>query len=91
MSMWTEQAIAEHLAGTFTTFTPEGTAITINAASGPRRAIRQEPWTPAEDDILCRMKMRNYPWAEIAWTVGRNDEAVKKRYSVLRVKGRVMV
>jgi hypothetical protein len=37
------------------------------------------------------MRLRNRPFAEIAWMVSRSEEATKKRYKLLRVKGAVMV
>ena len=102
--LWTENAIKECLDGTWTRVTYEGKVVTENvepdfepyANRGGRPKGYKAPkpqclWTPEEDDLVCQMRLRNRPFAEIAWMVSRSEEATKKRYKLLRVKGAVMV
>lgn len=99
---WTEADIRRVLDGTFTRVTYEGKIITDtvepdflpytgNKGERPKGYSKpQYPWSKTEDEILCQMRLRNRPFAEIAWTVNRSEEATKKRYKILRVKGAVM-
>jgi len=102
--MWTEEKIREYLDGTFTRVTYEGKIVTeevdgnetpnYNRAGRPLGYKTHKPqlaWTPAEDELVCAMRLRNRPFREIAWLVNRSEESTKKRYRVLRVKGAVMV
>lgn len=104
MTHWTEAAIKDVLDGTFTRVTYENKVVTENVEpdfepyanrggrpKGYKAAKPQCLWTPAEDEIVCQMRLRNRPFAEIAWMVSRSEEATKKRYKLLRVKGAVMV
>lgn len=100
---WTEADISRVLDGTFTRVTYEGKVVTEivepdfipyigNKSGQPNRYKKPIPlWTAEEDDILLQMRLRNRPFAEIAWTVNRGEEATKKRYQLLRVKGAVRV
>ena len=56
-----------------------------------KAARPQIAWLPAEDELLCAMRLRNLPFSKIAWHVGRSEESTKKRYKVLRAKGDVMM
>ena len=103
MKHWTEAKIREVLDGTFTRINADGT-IAVEAVDkcfkpsmarcgrpkGYSPDKPQFPWTPEEDDMLCRMRMRNRPFSEIAWLIGRSLDGTKKRYQMLRVKGAVM-
>lgn len=102
--LWTEAQISEVLDGTFTRVNHEGKVITeivepdfIPSCAGGLPKVRgknvkpQAFWTAAEDDLLFLMRIRNRPFAEIAWTLNRTEEATKKRWKLLRVKGAVMV
>ncbi|MEI6536538.1 MAG: hypothetical protein WCN98_14425 [Verrucomicrobiaceae bacterium] len=104
MRYWTEAMINECLDGTWTRITNEGKFVTEPVDDGCAPAKRsgkrhkvykaarpQIAWLPEEDEILCAMRLRNRPFAEIAWMVNRSEENTKKRYRVLRVKGAVMM
>lgn len=73
---FTEAAIRECLDGTFTRV--------LYKDVNPRAN-----WTPQDDDLLLQMRLRNKPFAEIAWVLERSEESVKKRFRMLRVKGGV--
>ncbi len=104
MRHWTEAMISECLDGTWTRVTYDGKVVTepVDDGCAPAKksggryrgykaARPQIAWLPAEDEILCAMRLRNRPFAEIAWLVSRSEESTKKRYRVLRVKGAVMM
>lgn len=104
MKHWTEAMICECLDGTRTRITYEGKVVTepVDDGYAPAKnsggryrgykaAKPQIAWLPAEDELLCAMRLRNRPFAEIAWIVNRSLESTKKRYRVLRVNGRVMM
>lgn len=99
-----EAAIKAVLDGTFTRVNYEGRVITeavepdfLPSCAGGDQKHRgknvkpQAYWSQADDDTLLTMRFKNRPFAEIAWILDRTEEATKKRYRVLRVKGRVMV
>lgn len=101
---YTEDAIRRVLDGTFTRVTYENRVVTENVSDGflpgysgqgrpigYKAAKPQVAWTPAEDEVLCTMRLRNKPFAEIAWIIDRSEESTKKRYRTLRVNGKVMV
>lgn len=44
------------------------------------KAIR---WTPEENDLLMR-HAHKAPWADIAYSVGRSEEACKAQYAKIR-------
>jgi len=100
MNQWTEHMIRERLNGTFTRmlegrsevlevdddYTPSmGTAGRKLGATGKG----QVPWSPAEDELLCEMRLLNRPFNEIAWLLARTEGSAKKRHRTLRVKGQV--
>lgn len=104
MRHWTEAMISECLDGTWTRITHEGKVVTEPVEDdhtpakksggrhkGYKAARPQIAWLPAEDELLCAMRLRNRPFTEIAWVVNRSLESTKKRYRVLRVNGRVMM
>lgn len=104
MKTWTEALMKEYLDGTFTRVLYDGKIVTenvepdfepyVNRGGRPKGYKAPKPqmlWTAAEDEMLWQMRLRNRPFAEIAWTVNRSEEATKKRYKLLRVKGAVMV
>lgn len=105
MTHWTEKRIRERLDGTFTRVGHDGKievqsvphdykpGISTNGGRpvGYKGAHPQNLWTPAEDELLLQMKLRNRPFDEIAWLISRSEEATRRRYQVLRVKGAVMV
>ena len=104
MRYWTEAMISECLDGTWTHITNEGKFVTKPVddvyvpakRSGRRHKVYkagrpQIAWLPEEDEILCAMRLRNWPFAKIAWMVNRSEESTRKRYRVLRVKGAVMM
>lgn len=101
---YTEAVIKQVLDGTFTRVTYENRVVTDNVSDdfmpkysgqgrpiGYKAAKPQVAWTPHEDEILLTMRLRNKPFAEIAWTIDRSEESAKKRYRTLRVNGKVMV
>ena len=101
---YTEAVIKSVLDGTFTRVTYECKVVTDSVSHtfmpgysgqgrpmGYKAAKPQVAWTPQEDDILLTMRLRNKPFAEIAWTIDRSEESAKKRYRTLRVNGKVMV
>ena len=104
MRHWTEAMISERLDGTWTHITYEGKFVTEfvddvcvpakrsgGRHKGYKAARPQIAWLPAEDELLCAMRLRNLPLSEIAWHVGRSEESTKIRYRILRVKGAVMM
>ena len=101
---YTEAVIKEVLDGTFTRVTYENKVVTDSVSAGfspgytgqgrpigYKASKPQVAWTPKEDEILLTMRLRNKPFAEIAWIIDRSEESAKKRYRTLRVNGRVMV
>jgi len=101
MTHWTEEKIRAILDGTFTRVNSEGRVVTEVYEGQPTASgnggrpkgtkVSQWPWTVAEDELLCAMRLRNRPFNEIAWLVSRSEDATKKRYRALRVNGRVMM
>lgn len=104
MKFWTEAAIKSYLDGTFTRVLYDGRVLTENVdpdfephggkGGRPKGYKPEKPqlhWTPAEDEIVWQMRLRNRQFSEIAWIVNRSVDATKKRYAVLKVKGRVAV
>lgn len=104
MAYWTENDIKMFLDGTFTRVNHENKVVTDNVSVdfvpgytgqgrpiGYKAAKPQVAWTPQEDEILLTMRLRNKPFAEIAWLIDRSEESAKKRYRTLRVNGKVMV
>ena len=100
MKHWTEEMIKEHLDGTFTRVHYDGRIAVESvdhdyrpgmSTSGrkPGSAKPQVNWTPAEDELLSQMRLRNRPFNEIAWLLSRSEESAKKRFRMLRVKGQV--
>lgn len=100
---WTEAEIRNVLDGTFTRVLYDGRIITENVgpdfiptcAGGPKRARGENVkphafWTPEEDDLMWQMRIRNRPFAEIAWTLNRTEEATKKRWKIVRMKSGVV-
>lgn len=98
---WTEAAIRETLDGTFTRVMHDNSikVLTVDKNFIPShgRAIgrqlgdtgtKQTYWTPEEEDLLIRQRMRNRPFAEIAWLLSRSVDATKKHHALLRVRGR---
>lgn len=104
MRHWTESDIKRVLDGTFTRVFYDGRIVTetvegdfapytpkVGRPKGYKADRPQLAWTPDEDAILCKMRLRNYRFEEIAWTIGRTLDGTKKRYQVLKVKGVVRV
>lgn len=99
---WTEERIRQYLDGTFTKIDYNGLISTIDVSGdfippGTRslgrqmgqKIAKQAYWTRAEEELLARMRLLNKPFAEIAWVMSRTEDAVKKHYKVMRVKGLV--
>jgi hypothetical protein len=104
MTFWTEEMIREALDGTFTRVMYDGRIDTEivednfqpypnkgGRPAGVKNLKPQRYWKSDEDGLLLRMRMRNKPFAEIAWVIDRTEDSCKKRYKVLRVNGKVMV
>lgn len=99
---WTEAAIRQHLDGTWTHVTYEGRVVTdildpgeeppIAKGGRPKGVKNVKPhqfWSPQDDDIIITQRRRNMSFREIAWILNRTEEGTKKRYKLLRVRGRV--
>lgn len=99
---FTEAFICRCLDGTVTKVDYDGRVHTIlvepsyippygGKATGGReigqKISRQIYWTPEEEELLIRQRLLNRPFAEIAWSLDRSVEAVKKHHHLLRARG----
>ena len=106
MTHWTEARIKEHLDGTWTKVLFDGrikteavddgfdpfarTTTTAGRPEGYKAEKPQVAWTPHEDNVLWQGRIRNKPFAEIAWMLDRSENSAKKRWRVLRIRGGVV-